>query len=100
MLLLKTGILAFLVHSLVSFPSHVVGSSLELIVFCGLALSLGYGESMTFTWAVDGWKSRIFYAILVAIAVTLSIIAVADLRANWLMERGIANCRRGCTQPE
>ncbi|MCK5584990.1 O-antigen ligase family protein [Candidatus Bipolaricaulota bacterium] len=95
LLLLAAGILAFLVHSLVSFPAHVVGSSLELIVFCGLALSLGYGESMTFTWTLDGWKSKALHAVLVVIAVSVSLFAIADLRANWLMERGIAQVQAG-----
>jgi len=39
LVLLAAGILAILIHSLVSFPAHVASSSLELVVFCGLALS-------------------------------------------------------------
>jgi O-antigen ligase len=95
LLLLTTGILAFLAHSVVSFPSHVVGSSLELIVFCGLALSHAYGESASFAWVLRGWKSKAFHAILVAIALTVSLFAIADLRANWLMERGIDQVQAG-----
>jgi len=95
LLLLTTGILAFLAHSVVSFPAHVVGSSLELIVFCGLALSLAYGESMSFSWVLDGWKSKGFHALLIAVGLTVSLFAAADMRANWLMERGIDQVQAG-----
>jgi len=95
LLLLAAGILAFLVHSLVSFPAHVVGSSLELIVFCGLALSVAYGKSMSFAWVLDGWKGKGFHALLIAIGLTVSLFAAADMRANWLMERGISQVQAG-----
>lgn len=95
LLLLTAGILAFLAHSAVSFPARVVASSLAMVVFCGLALSLGYGKSMSFTWVVDGWKGKVFHAVLIMIAITVSAFAMADLRANWLMEKGIAQVQAG-----
>ena len=95
LLLLTAGILAFLAHSVVSFPAHVVGSSLELIVFCGLALSLAYGESMSFAWVLDGWKGKGFHGLLIVIGVSVSLFAAADMRANWLMERGIDQVQAG-----
>ena len=95
LLLLTTGILAFLAHSVVSFPAHVVGSSLELVVFCGLALSLAYGKSMSFAWVLDGWKGKGFHVLLIAVGLAVSLFASADMRANWLMERGIDQVQAG-----
>lgn len=89
LLLLTMGILAFLVHSLVSFPAHVVGSSLEFIVFCGLALSVCYGTSASFTWELRGWKGKGAHIVIIIMGLAVSTFAVADARANWLMERGI-----------
>jgi tetratricopeptide (TPR) repeat protein len=95
LLLLTTGILAFLTHSMVSFPAHVVGSSLELIVFCGLALSLAYGESMSFAWVLNGWKGKGLHVLLIVVGLAVSMFAAADMRANWLMERGIDQVQAG-----
>ena len=95
LLLLTVGILAFLAHSLVSFPAHVASSSLELIVFCGLALSLTYGTSMTFDWVLDGWKGKTVHMLLIVVGLTVSGFAAADMRANWLMESGINQVQAG-----
>lgn len=95
LLLLTAGIAAFLAHSLVSFPAHVVGSSLELIVFCGLALSIAYGTSMSCTWELRGWKARGVHLVFIVVGLTVSTFALADVRANWLMERGIDQVQTG-----
>ena len=95
LLLLTMGILAFLAHSLVSFPAHVAGSSLEFIVFCGLALSLSYGTSTSFTWKLRGWKAKGVHIILIIMGLAVSTFAIADARANWLMERGIDQVQAG-----
>mgnify|MGYP005838390611 CR=1 FL=1 len=95
LLLLTLGILAFLAHSLVSFPAHVVGSSLEFILFCGLALSLSYGTSMSFSWELRGWTAKVAHIVLIAVGLTVSTVALADARANWLMERGIDQVQAG-----
>ena len=95
LMLLSCGILAFLVHSLVSFPAHVVGSSLELVVFCGVACSARYGQSMSTALKLCHWKGKLVHAVLVVIAVAVSAIAVADLCANWLMERGFSQVASG-----
>ena len=89
------GILAFLIHGLVSFPGHVVGSSLALVVFCGLALSPRYGSSLTSMLHVRQWKAKAVHAALIAVAVTVSLLTVADARANWLMERGLSHVQAG-----
>jgi O-antigen ligase/Flp pilus assembly protein TadD len=94
-LLLTMGILAFLVHSLVSFPAHVVGSSLELITFCGLALSVCYGTSATFTWKLHRWKAKSVHCAIIVMGLAVSAFAVADARANWLMEQGIRQVEAG-----
>ncbi|MCK5246212.1 tetratricopeptide repeat protein [Candidatus Bipolaricaulota bacterium] len=95
LLLLAGGIVAFLSHSLISFPAHVVGSSLEFIAFCGLALSLSYGTSLSFTWVLDGWKGKTVHILLIVVGLTVSGFAAADIRANWLMERGIDQVQAG-----
>jgi tetratricopeptide (TPR) repeat protein len=80
---------------MVSFPAHVVGSSLELIVFCGLTLSLAYGTSMSFTWTLRGWKAKGVHIFLIIVGLAVSTFAIADARANWLMERGIDQVQAG-----
>ncbi|MFC2079098.1 O-antigen ligase family protein [Candidatus Bipolaricaulota bacterium] len=95
LLLVTAGILAFLAHGVVSFPAHLASSSLLLIVFCGLALSPRYGDSMTFRLVLEGWKGKATHSVLAVIAVTISLFAIADLRANWLMERGLEHLRAG-----
>ncbi|MBU1048407.1 O-antigen ligase family protein [Candidatus Bipolaricaulota bacterium] len=95
LLFLTMGILAFLAHSLVSFPAHVVGSSLEFVVFCGLALAAAYGTPACFTWRLSGWKAKGLHVALIAFGITVSSLAVADARANWLMERGIDQVEAG-----
>jgi O-antigen ligase len=95
LLLLTSGILAFLGHSVVSFPAHVASSSLLLIVFCGLALSPRYGKSMTFHWVLEGWRAKGFHLTLVAVSLIVSVFAFNDLRANWLMERGVDQVQAG-----
>ena len=96
LLLLTGGILTFLAHSVVSFPAHIASSSLLLAVFCGLALSPRYGRSaLTFHWELTGWKARTFHIGFVVIALIVSSFAIADLRANWLMERGLDQIQVG-----
>ena len=95
LILLYGGILAFLIHGLVSFPGHVVSSSLALVVFCGLALSPRYGPSMTSVLHMRQWKAKAVHAALVVVAVAVSLLAVADARANWLMERGLSHVQAG-----
>ncbi|MCK5828323.1 O-antigen ligase family protein, partial [Candidatus Bipolaricaulota bacterium] len=95
LLLLTGGILAFLAHSVVSFPVHVVGSSLLFIVVCGLALSPRYGENMTIHWVLSGWKGKAIHIGVVIMALVVSTVAINDLRANWLMERGLDQIQAG-----
>jgi O-antigen ligase len=95
LLLLTVGILAFLAHCMVSFPAHIVSSSLLLIVCCGLALSPRYGGSMTFRWVAKGWKGKTFHIALIVMSLIVSVLAINDLRANWLMERGFDRVQAG-----
>ncbi len=95
LLLLTVGILAFLAHGAVSFPSHLASSSLMFVVFCGLALSARFGRRASFFWTLTGWKSRAVHVLLTVIALTASTFAIRDLRANWLMERGFDQLQSG-----
>ncbi len=95
LLLLVVGVLGFLGHSLVSFPAHVVGSSLAFIVFCGIALSVAYGERAFFIWKPGKFTARALHVALIGFAVTVSSLATMDARANWLMERGIDQVEAG-----
>jgi len=95
LLFLTGGILAFLAHAMISFPAHVASSSLLFVVFCGLALSPRYGSDMTFRWVLRGWKGKAFHVALIAVSLVVSVGAVNDLRANWLMERGFDRLNAG-----
>ncbi len=95
LLLLSAGLIALLVHAAVSFPAHVVGSSLELVLLCGLALSPSYGNAMTSTWRLQGWTARGLHVAVSVVALIVAGFAVADATANWLMERGIAQVKSG-----
>ncbi len=95
LLLLAGGIMAFLAHSVVSFPAHVASSSLLLVVFCGLALAPRYGEAMTSRWNLSGWHGKAIHIGIVIMALTISVLSINDLRSNWLMERGLDQIQAG-----
>jgi O-antigen ligase len=95
LLLLAAGILAFLAHSVLSFPAHVVASSLAFVSLCGLSLSSAYGDFMSTTLRLRRWHGRAIHLALVACALSVSLVAAADLRANVLMEQGISQVQAG-----
>lgn len=95
LMLLSMGILSIIAHALVSFPAHVASSSLELVVFCGLALSLRFGDTMSSCWSLRGWKAKSIHGLLVMSAILITVIASNDLRANRLMEQGISHVQSG-----
>ena len=95
LLLLSAGILAFLIHSLVSFPAHVVGSSLAMVVLSGLLLSPAYGTGESFTLRLRGVGGKLVSLVLAVVAVAVATFAVCDAHANALMERGIAEIQAG-----
>jgi len=95
LLLLATGLVAALVHSLVSFPAHVVSSSLAFVTLCGLALSPAYGDATVHVRTLPRWQGRALHAVFLILAVVVSGFAIADARANWLMERGIDAVQAG-----
>jgi len=95
LLLLAAGLVAALVHSLVSFPAHVVSSSLAFVTLCGLALSPAYGDAKVHVRALPRWQGRVLHAAFLIVAVVVSGFAIADARANWLMERGIDAVQAG-----
>lgn len=95
LLLLTGGILAYLAHAVVSFPAHVATSSLLMVVFCGIALSPRFGDSLTLRWRLTGRRARLLHMGVIAVALVVSSFAISDLRANWLMERGFDKLQAG-----
>jgi O-antigen ligase/tetratricopeptide (TPR) repeat protein len=95
LLLLTAGILAFLIHSVVSFPAHVVPSSLAMVLLCGLALSPTYGTGEAFTVRLRGAWPKIAMFAMTAAATAVAAFAVCDAHANALMERGIDEIQAG-----
>jgi len=95
LLLFSCGIVAFLVHSLVSFPAHLPASSLAVLVVTGLLFSRAYGDSATVQIRLSGWGMRSAFAAVVAIGLVVSIIAGRDLEANMLMGKGTEQLQLG-----
>ncbi len=95
LLLLTTGIVAAVVHGLVSFPAHVVSSSLVFVVLSGLTFSSAYGDAAVRVRKLSRGQGRALHAVFVVVAITVSGFAISDARANWLMERGIDAVQAG-----
>ena len=43
---------------------------------------------MTFRWVLVGWKGKSLHVALIVMSLIVSVVAINDLCANWLMERG------------
>jgi tetratricopeptide (TPR) repeat protein len=50
---------------------------------------------MTSTWPLSGVKGKAIHATVTILAIAVSVVAITDLRANVLMERGISQIRAG-----
>ena len=94
-LLYAAGIVAFLVHALVSFPAHLPASSLAVLVIGGLLFSRAYGEEATVPVRLTGWGMKSAIAAVTAIGLSASVIAARDLEANFLMGKGIEQLQLG-----
>ena len=95
LLLITSGILSILVHGLISFPAHLVSSSMILVLLIGLALSSVYGDDLSFRVSLSKRSGRIVSVILGVVFLALGILAVRDAHANRLMESGYAHFQAG-----
>jgi len=95
LLLFSGGIVAFLVHALVSFPAHLPASSLVLVVVIGLALSRPYGDSGQTSAKLIGWKLKAVLIGAALIGLIVSVVAGRDLAANLLMTKGVEQAQLG-----
>ncbi len=95
LLFFACGIVAFLVHALVSFPAHLPASSLVLVLVGGLIFSRVYGDTDRFIVTLTGWKLKTTLAGLVVVGLIVSIVAGRDLAANLLMTEGIEQAQFG-----
>ena len=98
LILCSAGLVAVVVHALVSFPAHLPASSLAAILVCGLALSPAYGDRATASFHVRGWKLRAAVMVMAITGVAISIVAVRDLASNALMKEGIEQLQLGQTE--
>ena len=98
LLLLACGVVAFLAHSMGSFPAHLPASSLVLVLTLGLASAPAYGEGATKTVHLKGWPLKAVAAALLVICLGVSVIGVRDYRANLLFGRGMKQLQMGQTR--
>jgi tetratricopeptide (TPR) repeat protein len=98
LILYSAGLLAVVVHALVSFPAHLPASSLAAILICGLALSPAYGDRATVGLQVRGWKLRAAVIVMAVAGVAVSTVAVRDLASNVLMKEGSEQLQLGQTE--
>jgi O-antigen ligase len=98
LILFSAGLVAVVVHALVSFPAHLPTSSLAAILFCGLALSPAYGDRATASFRVRGWKLRAAVVVMAVAGTAISVVAVRDLASNALMKEGIEQIQLGQTE--
>ena len=84
------GFVSFLVLCLVSFPAHVASTALAFTLICGILLSPVFGDTAIVTIQVTKKIGVLCHVTLLAIAVVVIVLGIGDLRANWLMERGIS----------
>jgi O-antigen ligase len=98
LILYSAGLVAVVVHALVSFPAHLPASSLAAILVCGLALSPAYGDRATVGLHVRGWRLRAAVLVMAVTGVALSTVAIRDLASNVLMKEGIEQLQLGQTE--
>jgi O-antigen ligase/Tfp pilus assembly protein PilF len=98
LILCSAGLVAVVVHALVSFPAHLPASSLAAILVCGLALSPAYGDRATASFRVRGWKLRAAVVVMAVAGIAISVVAVRDLASNALMKEGIEQLQLGQTE--
>jgi O-antigen ligase len=98
LLLLAGGVVVFLVHALVSFPTHLPASSLVLVLLLGLASSPAYGGGATKTVHLMGWSLKGTTLGLLVVCLSVSVIGIRDYRANLLLAQGTRQLQIGQTR--
>ena len=98
LLLFVCGVVAFLVHALVSFPAHLPASSLVLVLVLGLSSAHAYGESAQVSISLKRWPLKATATVLIVLCLGVSVIGVRDYRANLLLGRGIRQLQMGQTR--
>jgi len=89
------GIVAFLVHALVSFPAHLPASCLVLVLVLGLASSRAYGEAAEVHVSLKKWPLKVFAATLISFCLLVSVIAARDFSADLILGQGIKQLQIG-----
>jgi len=86
-LLLYVGSFTFVADSLFNFPGHLPASSMNLMLFLGLAHSR-YFFSQTKLFQLKKWWRHALALVLIVMSVSVSVLAYRDWQANIQMERG------------
>jgi len=95
LLLFACGVVAFLVHALVSFPAHLPASSLVLALALGLSSSCAYGKSAQVSISLKRWPLKATATALIVLCLGVSVIGVRDYRANLLLSQGTRQLQMG-----
>ena len=95
LLLLGCGMVAFLIHALVSFPAHLPASSLVFVLILGLASSEAYGREAEIRLRFEGRPLKALLCVLTVLGLAVSVIAARDFSANRLMQKGYRQLQMG-----
>ncbi len=103
------GVVAFMVHSTVSFPLHLPASALDLILFAGL-INCGYFENSSkenrakkefASWfkrpvlKLNGPILWVVASLVLILAISVSVLAYRDWRADIHLDKGIRELQMG-----
>ena len=94
-LLFTAGLIVFLVHALVSFPSHLPVSTMMIVLLLGLIHSRAYGEASTITVRLRKPALAVSLAAITIVGFVVSAFAISDLVANVLVGEGITELQVG-----
>ena len=95
LLLLLMGIVAFLGHALVSFPAHLPASMLAVLVLTGLIFSPAYGSAGVKVVRLGKRSAIAALAFVSLVGISVSIIGLRDLSADFLMTQGLRQLQLG-----
>ncbi len=95
LLLLSGGVIAFLIHALVTFPAHLPASSLVFVTLLGIATSRAYGDAAQTTVALKRIPLRATAIVVIVFTLAVSVIALRDYAADFLFQAGIRQLQLG-----